>query len=126
MYIARPSEPPLDVTITSRGKHGLRLSWKPPEQGLRNAKILHYRVCRSTSSADTSPTCINSVRLSRGYYYLRNLQPGTKYFVTVAAGTSAGYGVKSAEISVTTKEGIKISQARIIASITNKISIESY
>ena len=111
--IALPSGPPLDVAVTSRGTRWLRLSWKPPEQSLRNGKILHYQVCRSTSRADTSPRCINSVILLRGYYRLRYLQPSTKYFVTVAAGTSAGYGVKTAEISGTTSEGNKTNQTKI-------------
>ena len=30
---------------------------------------------------------------------IRKLRPTTTYFVTVAAGTSVGYGVKSAEIT---------------------------
>ena len=105
LCIASPSGPPLDVAIISRDKKWLILSWKLPEQRFRNGKILHNLVCRSTKSADTSPACINSVRLSRGIYHLLNLRPATKYFVTVAAGTSAGYGVKSAEISGITNGG---------------------
>ena len=101
------------MAITNRGTHWLRLSWKPPERRLTNGNILHYQVCRSTSSADTSPTCINSVTLSRGYYDLRNIRPETNYFVTVAAATTAGYGVKSAEISGTTKEGNKACQTNM-------------
>jgi hypothetical protein len=53
---------------------------------------------------------------------IKNLRPATKYFVTVAAGTSGGYGPNSAEISKITSGGktnqIKFVEANLLQQYT--------
>ena len=58
----------------------------------------------------TSPKCNETNAILS--FTIDNLQPSTKYFVTVAAGTSAGFGNKSAEINKTTNGGIGLNITR--------------
>ncbi len=52
----------------------------------------------------SNPSCF-SENASSFTAEIKNLRRATKYSVTVAAGTSAGYGPKSTEISKITNEG---------------------
>ena len=90
--------------FTSRNKDLLKLSWEPPAENLRNGELTGYQVCYSSQTMSTSPKCIKTNTTL--FFTTNNLQPSTKYFVTVAAGTSAGFGNKSAKINKTTNGGI--------------------
>ena len=95
--------PPLNVTLKSRGKTSLEVSWKAPDKSFQNSELTGYQVCFYTS--DTTPECLvvkSSKVLSLTLY---NLQPSTKYFVTVSAITKASYGEKSLEVSKITNGG---------------------
>ena len=95
-----PSGPPLDVAFISRTKDSLSVSWQAPDEDVRNGKLTGYQVCYSDQRYLENPTCIaTSTTLS---HTINNLQQTTKYFVTVSAGTSAGFGTKSLEINKTT------------------------
>ncbi|XP_028402580.1 receptor-type tyrosine-protein phosphatase delta-like isoform X10 [Dendronephthya gigantea] len=96
---AVPSGPPLDVKFESRGKTTLQLSWMDPRSDLHNGILRGYQVCYSSQKTSTSPKCNEITTLS---FTIDDLRPSTKYFVTVAAGTRAGFGIKSAEINKTT------------------------
>ena len=95
-----PSGPPLSVAFISCTKESLSVSWRAPDEDVRNGKLTGYQVCYSNK---TKPTCIE--RNTTLTYTIHNLKPATKYFVTVSAGTSAGFGTKSPEINKTTNGG---------------------
>ena len=102
-----PSGPPLSVAFTSRTKNSLSVSWKAPDEDVRNGNLTGYQVCYSDQRNLENPSCIaTNTTLS---YTINNLQQTTKYFVTVSAGTSAGFGTKSLEINKTTNGGEYIS-----------------
>ena len=100
------SGPPLNVTLKSRGKTSLDVSWKVQDENLQKSEVTGYQVCFYTK--DTAAKCLvvqSSKVLSHTVY---DLQPSTKYFVTVSAITKAGYGKKSLEVSKITNGGILI------------------
>ena len=88
------------MAFISRAKNSLSVSWQAPDEDVRNGKLTGYQVCYSNKA---KPTCIE--RNTTLTYTIHNLQPATKYFVTVSAGTSAGFGSKSPEIKKTTNGG---------------------
>ncbi|XP_028402428.1 receptor-type tyrosine-protein phosphatase S-like [Dendronephthya gigantea] len=95
-----PSGPPQNAMFTSRGKNVLKLSWEPPEVNLHNGILTGYQVCYFSQTISTSPKCVKpNTTLT---FTIDDLQPSTKYIVTVAAGTSVGFGNKSSEINKTT------------------------
>ena len=98
-----PSGPPLGVAFISRTKNSLSVSWKAPDEDVRNVKLTGYQVCYSDQRNLENPSCIETnTTLS---YTINNLQHSTKYFATVSAGTSAAFGKKSQEINKTTNGG---------------------
>ena len=98
-----PSGPPLGVAFISRTKNSLSVSWKAPDEDVRNGKLTGYQVCYSDQRNLENPSCIETnTTLS---YTINNLQHSTKYFATVSAGTSAAFGKKSQEINKTTNGG---------------------
>ena len=80
--------------------NSLSLSWNAPHVEERNGKLTGYQVCYSDQ---TKSTCTKNITALS--YTIKNLQPSTKYFVTVSAGTSAGFGPRSPEINITTNGG---------------------
>ena len=99
-FTQAPSGPPLSVAFIYRTKNSLSVSWRAPDEDVRNGKLTGYQVCYSNQ---TKSTCIErNTTLTCTIY---NLQPATKYFVTISAGTSAGFGAKSPEINKTTNGG---------------------
>ena len=100
----------MNVAFKSRGKNSLEVSWKAPNQRW-NGEPKGYQVCHSDQEMSNNPKCTGLTgSLSHTIF---NLQPSTKYFVTVSAATSVGAGPKSSEISKITNGGkrpiIKIS-----------------
>ncbi|XP_028402590.1 receptor-type tyrosine-protein phosphatase delta-like isoform X2 [Dendronephthya gigantea] len=96
---AVPSGPPRNVTNQSRSENSLQISWKAPKKIFWNGELTGYQICYSTKEKDKRPKCLNMKSLSDLLYTIPNLQPLTKYFVTVSAGTRVGYGNKSLEIN---------------------------
>jgi hypothetical protein len=92
------------VNINSRSNDSLGISWKAPDKKLWNGKLTGYQVCYSSSVIGENQECFHtgSSVLS---YNIPQLQPSTRYFVTVAASTKIGYGNKSSEISKITNGG---------------------
>ena len=98
-----PSGPPLSVAFVYRTKNSLSVSWQAPDEDVRNGKLTGYQVCYSNKKNLENPSCIaTNTTLS---YTIINLQQSTKFFVTVSAGTNAGFGTKSPEINKTTNGG---------------------
>ncbi|CAB4004016.1 receptor-type tyrosine- phosphatase epsilon-like, partial [Paramuricea clavata] len=95
---AVPSRFPSNVTFTTRGKNNLTVSWRHLNKSLRNGILKGYIVCYSDKARSSYPSCSHQNAYSNATV-IDKLQPATKYFVTVAAGTIAGYGPRSSEIS---------------------------
>ena len=108
LSIAVPTVPPLDVGFTSRGERKLVVSWNEPDTRIWSGKATRYKICYSTQQRASRPRCLETIRLSS--YEITSLNPATRYFVTVSAGTTAGFGPKSEEISEITKEGMNSAQ----------------
>ena len=89
----------------SRTENSLKISWKAPDKIFWNGELTGYQICFSTKENDEHPKCFNKKILSDLFFTIPNLQPLTKYFVTVSAGSRVGYGNKSLEISETTNAG---------------------
>ena len=100
LFTQAPSGPPLSVAFISRTKNSLSVSWQAPDEDVRNGKLMGYQVCYSNKA---NPTCIE--RNTTLTCTIHNLQPATKYFVTISAVTGAGFGSKSPEIKKTTNGG---------------------
>ncbi|XP_031427689.1 roundabout homolog 2-like isoform X2 [Clupea harengus] len=91
-----PSAPPQQVTVLTVGNHNstsISISWDPPPSDHQNGIIQEYRIwCLGNESRfhvnKTVDAAIRSVVLG-------GLQMGVQYRVEVAAGTSAGVGIKS-------------------------------
>ena len=125
LFIAVPTAPPWNVHFKTRGSRKLVVSWNEPDKRVWSGQTTRYEICHSTQRRDLRPTCSVTDRLS---YEITSLQPSTRYFVTVSAGTSDGFGRKSVEISEMTYGGkrlvmtkFKVSLAAIIESIYQTI-----
>ena len=105
-FCSAPSSPPSNVVFTHRSKNQLTISWTAPPRDSWNGQRITYQVCSSYNTRSGNPTC-SSENIKSSTAVIKNLRPGTKYFVTVAAGTSAGYGPKSTEISQITRDAGK-------------------
>ena len=91
------------MTLVSRDKSSLEVSWKVPNENLQNSQLTGYQVCFYTK--DNTPECLVLQSTKVLSLTLNNLQPSTKYFVTVLAITKAGYGEQSSEVSKITNGG---------------------
>ena len=91
------------MRFTARGERRLVVSWNEPDTRRWNGAATQYKLCYSTQQRASRPRCLQTNRLS---YEITSLQPFKRYFVTVSAGTTAGFGPKSVEIHEVTKEGM--------------------
>jgi hypothetical protein len=110
-----PSGPPLNVAVNSRTSDSLGISWKAPDKHLWNGKLTGYQVCYS-SGIGGNQNCLHT-ESSGLSLNIPNLQPSTKYFVTVAASTKIGYGNRSLVISKITNGGKVYNHIALIASL---------
>ena len=104
LFITVPTAPPLNVRFT-RSERKLTVSWNKPDTRRWSGITTRYKICYSTQERSSRPTCRETNRLS---YEITSLQPSTKYFVSISAGTSDGFGPKSAEISQITYGGMNL------------------
>lgn len=87
-----PDGSPLSLSANIDMKGSIFVTWIPPRLRLRNGQINHYRVVyTNNNSLDINQwsTIIIGATLSCN---LTDLQPDTLYYISVAAGTSAGFG----------------------------------
>ncbi|XP_041864948.1 roundabout homolog 2-like isoform X2 [Melanotaenia boesemani] len=91
-----PSAPPQQVTVLTVGSHNstsISVSWDPPPSDQQNGIIQEYKIwCLAN---DTRFHVNKSVDATIRSVVVGGLQTGVQYRVEVAAGTSAGVGVKS-------------------------------
>uniref|UniRef100_A0AAQ6A5A1 Roundabout, axon guidance receptor, homolog 2 (Drosophila) n=1 Tax=Amphiprion ocellaris TaxID=80972 RepID=A0AAQ6A5A1_AMPOC len=91
-----PSAPPEQVTVLTVGNHNstsISVSWDPPPSDQQNGIIQEYKIwCLAN---DTRFHVNKSVDATIRSVVVGGLQTGVQYRVEVAAGTSAGVGVKS-------------------------------
>ena len=109
LFITVPTAPPLNVHFT-RSERKLTVSWNKPNTRRWSGITTRYKICHSTQERSSRPTCNETNRLS---HEITSLQPSTKYFVSVSAGTSDGFGPKSAEISQITYGGMNLAWVRL-------------
>ncbi|KAJ0004339.1 hypothetical protein NQD34_010553 [Periophthalmus magnuspinnatus] len=91
-----PSAPPQQVVVLTVGSHNstsISVSWDPPPSDEQNGIIQEYKIwCLAN---ETRFHVNKSVDATIRSVVLGGLQSGVQYRVEVAAGTSAGVGVKS-------------------------------
>ena len=116
-----PGGSPESVAFTKRKKKQLTVSWRDPDKKLQNGELTGYKVCYSDKANNpnnpncsvcyidkarsSNPSCLIGKDNQPHTIVIKKLRPATKYFVTVAAGTIAGYGINSSEISNITNGG---------------------
>ena len=93
----------MNVRFTSRSRRRLVVSWNPPNRQIWSGGVTRYEICHSIHEGASQPECSEAMGFS---YEITSFKPATKYFVTVSAGTSDGFGPKSAEISRITYGGM--------------------
>ena len=86
-----------------RTRTKLVVSWKKPNSQEWSGEATRYEICYSTEERILWPKCSVTIGLS---YEITSFKPATKYFVTVSAGTSDGFGPKSAKINEITYGGM--------------------
>ena len=106
LFAAVPSAPPVNVRCTTRMKKKLVVSRNEPDKGRWSGTATRYKICYSTQQRHSRLSCKETHGLSS--YDITSLQPATRYFVTVSAGTRDGIGPQSAEISVITNGGMNL------------------
>lgn len=91
-----PSAPPQQVSVLTVGSHNstsISVSWDPPPSDQQNGIIQEYKIwCLAN---ETRFHVNKSVDATIRSVVVGGLQAGVQYHVEVAAGTSAGVGVKS-------------------------------
>uniref|UniRef100_H3C1P5 Roundabout guidance receptor 2 n=1 Tax=Tetraodon nigroviridis TaxID=99883 RepID=H3C1P5_TETNG len=91
-----PGAPPQQVTVLTTGSHNstsISVSWDPPPSDQQNGIIQEYKIwCLAN---ETRFHVNKSVDATIRSVVVGGLQTGVQYRVEVAAGTSAGVGVKS-------------------------------
>ena len=110
LFITVPTAPPLNVHFARRSERKLEVSWDKPDRRRWSVITTRYKICYSTQERSSRPSCRETNRLS---YEITSLQPSTKYFVSVSAGTNDGFGPKSAEISQITNGGMNLVWVRL-------------
>ena len=91
------------MTLKSSGKDTLDVSWNVPDGRLWNGELTGYKVC--FNSRDTAEECLVLQGTRILSQTISDLQPSTKYFVTVSSRTKIGYGNKSLAVSKITNGG---------------------
>jgi hypothetical protein len=112
-FFPAPSGAPKSVAFIKRSKSKLTVSWRAPAQKLRNGQLTGYNVCYSDKSRSSNPIC-SPTNAHSNTAQINNLRFATKYFVTVAARKTAGYGLKSMEISKITNGGKRRSYIMLV------------
>ena len=102
LFFTVPKAPPLNVRFTTRGERKLVVTWNAPDTRRWSGTATRYEICHSTQQRASQPRCSETNRLQ---FEITSVQPATRYFVTVSAGTSVGFGPKSEEISIITYGG---------------------
>lgn len=81
----------MSLTADTDLSGSILISWSPPAVAVRNGHIEQYQVLYTTNSSlhfNQRPAITVDAVLS----YKLTLQPSTRYYISVTAGTSAGFG----------------------------------
>ena len=103
-----PSGAPRSVAFAKRSRSKLTVTWSAPSENSQNGELTGYKVCYSEKARSSNPSC-SQKKADSHTAQINNLRSATKYFVIVAARTTAGYEPMSAEISKITNGGKHIS-----------------
>ncbi|XP_030828388.1 tyrosine-protein phosphatase 99A isoform X1 [Strongylocentrotus purpuratus] len=97
----KPSQPPGNVTVTTRGPFTIAVSWKPPPPNSINGVLQNYKVMVSPGSQviKLGPSTLSTV--------ITNRKPFTLYIVTIAVVNSANEtGPFSPTVNTSTDESV--------------------
>ena len=71
----------------------IKVTWNPPDVALQNGRITGYKLLYTTDPSqreDLRPAVTTGATVLS--YRLTNLQVNTRYFISIAASTSVGFG----------------------------------
>ena len=93
LFPAVPDGPPLSIQATADTAFSINIMWSPPDLALQNGLITNYTLLHTTDPSqrlDQRPSVtLSAATLS---HRLTSLQAYTRYYISVAAATSVGFG----------------------------------
>ena len=101
-FPSAPDGPPLNIQFELRGPDSVIFSWSPPLERLRNGIIAGYRISCVDDGRTRDPITENAGELSR-MATVSGFTPATRYNCSLAARTSAGFGVNDTMVILTSK-----------------------
>ena len=99
---AVPDGPPLSIQAISDSASSIMVSWSPPNMALQNGNITSYKLLHTADSSqrlDLRPLLV--VKGTTLSHRLTSLQANTRYYISVAAATSIGFGPFATTSTVT-------------------------
>ena len=97
---AVPEGPPLNIQYAMQGPDSVNFSWAPPLEELRNGVIAGYRVFCSDVGRERDPI---TVTVGEHSTVVSGFMSATRYNCSLAARTSAGFGVNDTLLVLTSR-----------------------
>ena len=99
-----PDGPPLDIQFSVQGPDSVMFSWEPPLAELSNGIIIGFRIsCVVAGNQMSEPITRIVGQQSARMETVMGLTPATRYNCSLAARTSAGFGVNDTRVVLTSK-----------------------
>ena len=99
-----PDGPPLNIQFSVQGPDSVMFSWEPPLAELRNGIITGFRIsCVVAGDQTSDPITRIAGQQSASEETVMGLTPATRYNCSLAARTSAGFGVNDTRVVLTSK-----------------------
>jgi hypothetical protein len=86
-----------------QGPDSVVFSWVPPSEELRNGVITGYKVSCVANSSQIGNPITETVGLNVEMATVQGLTPATHYICSLAARTSAGFGVNETQVTLLTR-----------------------
>ena len=102
MFSSAPGGPPQNIQFELQGPDSVLFSWTPPVEELRNGIITGYRISCIDVGRTRDPITENAGERSR-MATVSGITPATHYNCSLAARTSAGFGVNGTLQVLTSK-----------------------
>ena len=103
-YSTAPDGPPASVATTTITVSTITVTWSPPNPAQQNGRITSYRLLYTTdpSQSDELRQSVTVNTTNTLSYQLPNLLVNTRYYIKIAAATSAGLGPYTNAINAAT------------------------
>ena len=92
-FPAVPDGPPLSIQATADIVFSINITWSPPDLALQNGLITNYTLLHTTDPSQPlnqrPSVTLNAATLS---HKLTSLLADTRYYISVAAANSVGFG----------------------------------